>query len=103
MMKMTMRLGTNMMKAAANCHGSEACVSEVRMRAEWQFYTGPTTEVPILGFRVAKTSGRCVVPAVSEWGTVTMILLMLTAVTLARARRRTASVRGCRPLSLQRS
>ena len=33
MMKMTMRLGTNITNAAANCQGSEACVSDVRMRA----------------------------------------------------------------------
>jgi len=44
------------------------------------------------GFRVAEVSEQAPIPTVSEWGVVTMALLVLTAGTLVYARRGAAMV-----------
>ncbi len=58
------------------------------LHADYRSYNGlPSREGDYLGFRVAEVFEQASVPAVSEWGMVTMALLVLTAGTLVWARR----------------
>ncbi len=62
------------------------------LRASYRYSVYPSNENSAQGFRVAAVAEQeqAPVPAVSEWGMVTMALLVLTAGTLVWARRRTA-------------
>jgi len=67
--------------------GGSFSFPERYLPAAYRYDNSPTYEYYSIGFRVAEVSGQAPVPAVSEWGMVTMVLLVLTAGTLLWTRR----------------
>ncbi len=68
--------------------GSFEAHGEDTLHAAYRASGNPTVAFSVSGFRVAEVSEQAPVPAVSEWGVVTMALLVLTAGTVLLARRR---------------
>jgi len=58
------------------------------LHAAFRTMTGSQLEDINTGFRVARVNVQAPIPAVSDWGMVVLTLVVLTAGTLALARRR---------------